>query len=122
MPLGKIRKIRLSVYYRKWSALARKQRPACEYCGTSQNLQAHHFKGRSCKATRLMLDNAVVLCSSHHVFNRQFSAHLTPEAFTRWFKKAHPDRYRSVIKKAQTMISEREAIQEFLTAVTIVRF
>jgi hypothetical protein len=61
-----------------------------------------------------MLDNLVVLCPSHHTFNSDFSAHKTPEAFARWFKKNHPDRYHSVIKKAQTMMSERQAIEEFI--------
>jgi hypothetical protein len=52
------------------------------------------------------MDNLVSLCPSHHPFNHEFSAHKTPEAFKRWFKKNHPDRYRNVIKKAQTMITE----------------
>lgn len=63
-----------------------------------------------------MLDNGVTLCAGHHTFNHQFSAHRTPEAFTRWFKKNFPDRYRSIIKKAQVMMSEREAIKEFQLA------
>ena len=62
-----------------------------------------------------MLDNGVTLCASHHTFNHQFSAHRTPEAFTRWFKKTFPDRYHNVIKKAQLMMSEREAIKEFMS-------
>ena len=61
-----------------------------------------------------MLDNLVVLCPSHHTFNHEFSAHRTPEAFKRWFKKKYPARYRNVIKKAQTMMTEREAIKEFI--------
>jgi len=82
-------------------------------------LAAHHFKGRSCKATRLMVENGVSLCLGCHTFSSVFSAHKTPEAFTRWFKKSFPDRYRDVIKKAQTMMSEREAIQEFIHAVEL---
>ncbi len=60
-----------------------------------------------------MLDNLVVLCPSHHTLNSDFSAHKTPEAFSRWFQEKFSDRYRNVIKKAQVMMSEREAIQEF---------
>jgi hypothetical protein len=62
-----------------------------------------------------MLDNGVTLCAGHHTFNYEFSAHRAPEAFTRWFKKTYPDRHKAIIKKAQTMMSEREAIQEFNT-------
>lgn len=86
----------------------------CLYCGRTEGLNAHHFKGRSCKATRLMLENGISLCVSHHVFNHEFSAHKTPEAFTKWFKKTYPERHRAIIKKAQTIIPERLAIQEFI--------
>ncbi len=61
-----------------------------------------------------MLDNGITLCPGCHTFSSVFSAHKTPEAFTRWFKKSFPDRYKSIIKKAQTMMSEREAIAEFI--------
>jgi hypothetical protein len=66
-----------------------------------------------------MLDNGVTLCPGHHTFNHQFSAHRTPEAFARWFQQKFPDRYHNVIKKAQTMMSERQAIQDFETYVLV---
>ena len=84
-----------------------------ERCNRTEFLNAHHFKGRSCKATRLMLENGVSLCSAHHVFSSDFSAHKTPEKFARWFKKNFPDRHKAIIKKAQTMMTERAAILEF---------
>jgi hypothetical protein len=113
MALSKIKKIRLGKFDRLWSKIARNETPYCEYCRVTQGLNAHHFKGRSCKATRLMMENAVILCASHHVFNHLFSAHKTPEVFERWFKETFPERHRAIIKKAQTMLSEREAIKEF---------
>jgi len=67
------------------------------------------------KSTRLELDNGVTLGAGHHTFNYQFSAHRTPEAFTRWFKKAYPDRAKAMVKKAQMMMSEREAIEVFVS-------
>jgi hypothetical protein len=85
----------------------------CLYCGGTAWLNAHHLKGRSCKSTRLLLINGVTLCASHHVFNHDFSAHKTPEKFERWFKKTFPDRYKQITKRAQIMVSEREAINEF---------
>jgi hypothetical protein len=83
------------------------------YCGKTEYLAAHHFIRRGVKSTRLELDNGVTLCAGHHTFNYQFSAHRTPEAFTRWFKKTYPDRARAMVKKAQIMMSERQAIAEF---------
>jgi hypothetical protein len=113
MPLNKIRKIRLGPYDKKWSKKAREEKPYCEYCKATEFLNAHHYKGRSCKATRLMLENAVILCSKHHVFSSKFSAHKTPEKFKRWFKKEFPERRKQIIIKAQSMMSERAAIQEW---------
>jgi hypothetical protein len=114
MGYSKIKKIKLSKYDTQWSKIAREKTPYCEYCKQTEGLNAHHFKGRSCKATRLMMENAVILCVSHHVFNHEFSAHKTPEKFERWFKETFPDRHRAIIVKAQTMMSEREAIKEFI--------
>jgi hypothetical protein len=65
------------------------------------------------KATRLDLDNGITLCPSHHTFSHEFSAHRTPEAFTRWFKRSYPHRNKAMIKKAQAMMTERQAITEF---------
>jgi hypothetical protein len=114
MGYSKTKKIRLSKYDKLWSQIVRERDGKCLYCGKTEFLAAHHFKGRACKATRLMLDNGISLCPAHHTFNYEFSAHRTPEAFTRWFKKEYPSRYRKIIKKAQTMMSERDAINEFI--------
>jgi hypothetical protein len=108
-----LKKIRLSNYDKKWSKKAREEFPFCEYCDATEFLNAHHYKGRSCKATRLMMENAVILCSKHHVFSSEFSAHKTPEKFERWFAKTYPERRRRIIVKAQTMMTERAAIQEW---------
>ena len=115
MSYSKIKKVRISKYDKLWPALIRKRdgRWLYERCNRTEFLNAHHFKGRSCKATRLMLENGISLCSAHHVFSSDFSAHKTPEKFDRWFKKKFPDRYKAIIKKAQTMMTEREAIREF---------
>jgi 5-methylcytosine-specific restriction endonuclease McrA len=111
---SKIKKIKLSKYDKLWSQFVRERDGECLVCGKKEYLAAHHFKGRSCKATRLLLINGITLCASHHTFNHQFSAHRTPEAFERWFKKTYPDRYKEIRKRVQTMMSEREAIQEFI--------
>lgn len=109
-----INAIRLSKYDKIWAKKVRERDGACLYCGSTEYLNAHHFKGRASKSTRLMLENGVTLCSKHHVFSSEWSAHKTPEKFTKWFKKNFADRYKLIIKKAQTMMSERLAIQEFI--------
>ena len=114
MGYSKIKKIKMKPYDIIWSRMVRERDGKCLYCGNPNGLNAHHFKGRACKATRLMLDNGVTLCTSHHVFNHQWSAHKTPEAFTKWFKKTFPQRFRRITKKAQTTMPERLAIQEFI--------
>jgi hypothetical protein len=65
------------------------------------------------KSTRLVVANGITLCASHHVFNHEFSAHRTPEAFKKWFKKTYPDRAKLCEQRAKRMMSEREAIKEF---------
>ncbi len=108
-----INKIRISTYDAKWSKKARGLRPYCEYCGATENLNAHHYIRRSVKSTRLFLPNAVILCAKHHVFNHEFSAHKTPEKFKRWFKKMFPDRLKEILKKEKEYMTEKMAIEEF---------
>lgn len=113
MSYSKIKKVRLSKYDRIWSKLARERTPYCEVCKTTQNLAAHHYIRRSVKSTRLLLENSVVLCPSHHVFNHEFSAHKTPEAFKRWFKKTYPDRAKLCEQRSKQIMTERNAVLEF---------
>ena len=112
--MSNIKKIRLSKFDKIWSQFVRERDGECLYCGRKENLNAHHYKGRSCKATRLLLINGVSLCSGCHVFSSVFSAHKTPEKFERWFKKTYPDRWKDIRKEAQSMKTERAAIQEFI--------
>jgi len=113
MSISKIKKIRISTYDRKWSKLAREKTPYCWYCGTPDGLNAHHFIRRAIKGLRLDLANAVILCTSHHVFNHEFSAHKTPEKFERWYKKKFPGHYKYLKKESQRHCTEREAIEIF---------
>ena len=116
MGYSKIKTIKFSKYDKIWSRLVRERDGKCVYeiCQLTERLNAHHFKGRSCKATRLLLENGVTLCAGHHVFSSEWSAHKTPEKFERWFKKTYPHRYEAIRKKAQIMMPERQAIQEFI--------
>lgn len=109
-------KLRFSTYDKKWSQLVRDRDSKCLCCGRQAPqyvLNAHHFKGRGIKPTRLMLENGITLCVMCHTWSSTFSAHKTPEAFKRWFMKAYPDRVKAIEAKAKTHMSERQAIEEF---------
>lgn len=111
--IGKTRKIRMSKCDIEWSKQGRIREGDCMYCGSTQYLQAHHLVGRSNKATRLMSENCVVLCAKHHTFSSEFSAHLTPEKFKKWFKKLYIIRFKAVTKRALEHWTERQAVEEF---------
>ena len=113
MGISKIKKIRLSTYDKRWSKMAREAQPSCEYCGKTENLAAHHYIGRANKATRLLLNNSIILCPSCHTFSSVFSAHKTPEKFKRWFKKYDPEREKMLTKTATNHCTERQAIETF---------
>lgn len=66
-----------------WSKLIRSV-GRCEYCHSTENLNAHHIFGKRNHSVRWDLDNGVCLCVSHHVYSTDFSAHLTPTLFTNW--------------------------------------
>ena len=52
----------------------------CEYCGTSDQVQAHHVFTRSTGRTKYDPDNGCLLCSGHHFF----VAHKNPLKFKEW--------------------------------------
>lgn len=106
-------KIRLTKYDTEASRLCRERDGACLYCGRPTSLNAHHVIGRANKAVRFCLENLVTLCVYHHVFSSDFSAHKTPEKFKRWFMKKYSLRWEIVRRKAQTHLSERDAVKEF---------
>lgn len=107
-------KIRLTTWDAKWSKLVRQRDgDTCQVCGNYGYQNAHHILSRSIKPLRFEPFNGISLCVSCHVFNHNFSAHKTPEAFKRWFKKKFPERWKFISKKRQTHMSERDAVKEF---------
>ncbi len=72
---------------------------------------------------RLTMENDFLKSSCRPPYLQyQFSAHRTPEAFTRWFKQTYPDRAKAMVQKAQTMMTERQAVAEFISSVGLERF
>lgn len=107
-------KIRLTTWDTKWSKLIRQRDgDTCQVCGNFGHQNAHHILTRSIKGLRFEPLNGISLCAACHVFSHEFSAHKTPEAFKRWFKKKFPDRWKYIEKKRNIYMSERQAVDEF---------
>ena len=73
---------------KKW-AIEVKERAdyKCEYCGAIKYLNSHHIFSRRNKSVRFDVDNGCCLCSKHHVFSLEFSAHKAPMEFSEWIKE-----------------------------------
>jgi len=89
-----------SSYWRKkadqrWSQIIRRQ-GYCAYCGSRNNLEAHHLIRRNYLPTRLLIECGMCLCRYHHRFCPPISPHLAPEAFEAWLQIAFPERYQWV--------------------------
>ena len=59
----------------------------CEYCGGKGYLNCHHIFTRTMRSVRWDLDNLICLCSKHHTFSTEFSAHATPLPFAEWIRE-----------------------------------
>lgn len=69
-----------------WSIVIR-QAGACEYCGKTENLNAHHIFGRNNKSVRWEVSNGICLCAGCHTFSSVFSAHKNPYLFSKWLEE-----------------------------------
>lgn len=68
-----------------WREAVTKENGAhCEYCGSTYGLNVHHIIGRRNYSTRWYKPNGIVLCSKHHTFDTDFSAHQNPLEFHEW--------------------------------------
>lgn len=90
-----------------WRKLAlMKYGAKCEYCGKQEGLNVHHIYSRSNNSTRHDIENACVLCISHHCFSSSFSAHKTPADFIDWIKdKRGKEWYATLRVRAQTALT-----------------
>lgn len=124
MGISKTRAIKIDPCDKKWSQFVRERDSECLYCGhyeewenakgeMKNDLQAHHVIRRGISATRYDLDNGVSLCSKHHTFNNDFSAHRTEEKFRNWFKKTYPLRWKLINAKSKLYMTRLQAQKEF---------
>lgn len=83
----------------------------CEYekCKTDKYLNSHHIITRWNHATRLLVENGVCLCATHHQFSTEFSAHWTPAKFMEWYiKKVGQEKYDTLVKKSHEFVKMTE--------------
>ena len=86
----------------------------CEFCGAKGYLNAHHIFTRTMRSVRWDLDNLICLCSKHHVFSTEFSAHGTPLPFAEWVREYRGEEwYHKLYVKAYTIKqwSDKELIE-----------
>jgi len=60
---------------------------------------SHHLLQKEIKDCPLKYDirNSALLCSRHHKWGSEFSAHKSPIVFYDWFRKKYPERYNFVL-------------------------
>lgn len=81
----------------------------CEYCGTTENLNAHHIFSRNKRSVKFDIENGICICAKHHVFSSDFSAHKTPTEFTIWvIEYRGMEWYERLRKKAYTLLQDLE--------------
>jgi hypothetical protein len=86
-----------------WSRIIR-SKGACEVCGKSENLNAHHLIGRRDLSLRWVPMNGVCLCAGCHTFKLQ-SAHQDPLWFHEWL----------VANKVQAFLDDLTNMRELKT-------
>ena len=60
----------------------------CAVCKKKDvRLEAHHIFTRGKQSTRWDLENGILLCSLHHKFDKNLSAHTAPRNFWLWLEK-----------------------------------
>jgi len=76
---------------KEWSRLIRTRDSwACVICGNPYKPNAHHIIPREIREFKFDLDNGITLCTKHHKFSRDLSAHNNALAFFMWVRKYRP--------------------------------
>lgn len=106
-------KIRLSKYDKIWAKLVRERDGQCKKCGKRPPyvLNAHHIRPRGRKSTRLLLENGITLCFSHHT-GTDDSAHRVGNQFV--IDLIGKKEFNRLDKLSNTLMTERNAIKEFI--------
>lgn len=76
-----------------WKAIIHESSRCAVGEGCAGNLEAHHLISRSSTYSRHRVENGILLCSTHHKFSHELSAHKAPLAFAEWLQKHYPDKW-----------------------------
>lgn len=63
----------------------------CVICGKMDEINVHHIYPRENLLLRYRLENLVCLCSLHHKYSLELSAHRNPFKFFRWMIENKPN-------------------------------
>jgi len=75
----------------EWNEKIKNRDECCVVCGTEKFLNAHHIIPRENFSLRWDEDNGVTLCSKHHKFCNQISAHKNPFIFLNFLWSIRPE-------------------------------
>jgi len=89
---------------KEWSLAVRaRDWNKCQMCGSIKFLNAHHIISKVNKKLRLDIMNGISLCSKHHRFSFEISAHQNPFAFFLWFMNNKKEQFEYLKEKTNEM-------------------
>jgi len=95
---------------KEWAtAIKTKYNFSCAICGNAYKPNAHHIIPREHKEFKFDLDNGISLCTKHHKFSREISAHNNPLGFFLWLERFYLPLYLLAVER-QRQILKNEGI------------
>jgi len=83
--LKKIEKRELNMKDKEWRlSVLERDGKKCVICGNTNKVNVHHIIPREVRALRHCEYNGISLCSSHHKWSLECSAHRNPYIFMLW--------------------------------------
>jgi len=78
----------------------------CVICSGTETLHSHHIIARENHETKLDIQNGITLCSKHHLFCRQISAHNNPLGFFMWLERNRPEQLEYLKTRLELIVNE----------------
>lgn len=85
-----------------WKEEVKNRDKECVICGQKdqkgrgKGLNAHHLIPREIKESRHKIWNGITLCTRHHRFSREISAHQNSIAFILWLETNRPEQFKKI--------------------------
>ena len=101
-------KLKLTAEDKAWAdAVKDRDGRRCVICGSPERLNAHHIIARENHETKYEIMNGISLCTLHHFFCRQVSAHNNPIGFFIWLEKHRPETLVYIKQRMERIINAR---------------